>query len=123
MRKWLLSMVLFFGLVPFGWAGQAQILRGPVMALSEEGSIVVNKTTIALTSSTTIADEGGGIVDFGELKRGQWVSVEVEPEGGSGMAAKKIILLQQQTPKTDGDRRFARVLIVLWLLAAHKHPG
>ena len=123
MRKWLLSVLLLLGFVSSSQAEPFLVLGGPIMALPGQGHIVVNETTVSLSPSTSITHEQGRTVDLGELKFGQWVSVEAEPDGESGMEAKKIVLLQRKTSREDRDRRLARVLIVLWLLAAQRHPG
>jgi hypothetical protein len=95
MKKWLVSVLLLFVFVSFGWAEPFQIIRGPIMAVPAEDRLVVNETTISLTPSTAIADQGGQTLDLEDLRCGQWVSVEVEPDGESGMVAIKIILLEQ----------------------------
>jgi hypothetical protein len=123
MRKWLLLVLLLLGFVSTSQAEPFLVLRGPIMALPGEGHIVVNETTVSVSPSTSITDEQDRTLDLGDLRCGQWVSVEVEPDGESAMAAKKIVLLQRETSKEDRARRLARVLIVLRLLAAHRHPG
>jgi hypothetical protein len=122
MRKWLLSVVLLLGFVSSSRA-EPFLIGGPITTPPGQGHIVVGETTVSVSPSTSITDEQGRTVDPGELKFGQWVSVEAEPDGESGMEAKKIVLLQRKASKEDRDRRFARVLIVLWLLAAQRHPG
>ena len=123
MRKWLVSVLLLFVFVSFGWAEPFQVLRGPIMAIPAEDRIVVNETTISLTPSTSIVDKRGRTLDFGDLRCGRWVSVEVEPDGESGMVATRIILLEHQAGRQDRDERLARLLIALAFLAAHRYPG
>ena len=94
MRKWLVSVLLLFGFVSFGWAEPFQVLRGPIMAVPAEDRIVVNETTICLTPLTSIANKRGRTLDLGDLKCGRWVSVKVEPDEESGMLATEIVVLK-----------------------------
>ena len=122
MRKWLLSILLLLVFVSVSWAEPFRVLRGPIMAVAEQDRIVVNETTISVLPSTSITDGRRRTLDLGDLRCGRWVSVEVEPDGESGMVARKIVFLQHQTSKQDRDHRLARLLIILVLLAADRHP-
>ncbi len=93
MKKWLLLLLLC--LLPISLAGAEPFLttQGPIMERAEATRIiVVNEMTIFVEPSTPIVDKRGRTLEFGHLKPGRWVSVEVEPDESSGMVAKRIVL-------------------------------
>ena len=98
MKKCLLFLLLCLTLLAlastFTWAEPFASTKGPIMEVREARSvIVVNEIRILVESSTPITDPKGRALDFHYLKRGQWVSVELEPGEDSGMVAKRITIL------------------------------
>ena len=79
------------------WAEPFASAKGPIMEVKEARSvIVVNEIRILVESSTPITDAKGRVLDFHYLKRGQWVSVELEPGEDAGMVAKRITILPKE---------------------------
>ncbi|MBW2120713.1 MAG: hypothetical protein JRH07_02560 [Deltaproteobacteria bacterium] len=95
MKKWSLVVFILLIQISLAWAAEPFFTtQGPIMEMARaSGIIVVNERSITVDSSTQIMDEKGRSLSLRQLRPGQWVSVQAEPDGDSGMVAKQIVLM------------------------------
>ncbi len=95
MKRWLFLILLCVLPLCLAWAEPFLSIKGPIMETRETTRvIVVNEMSIFVQPSTPIIDKRERSLDFGDLKPGRWVSVDVEPEGNSRMIATKIVVIR-----------------------------
>ncbi|NIQ39111.1 MAG: hypothetical protein GTN81_11030 [Proteobacteria bacterium] len=100
MKKWLpLMLIVLYLLTPISLIRAEPFLtaQGPIMDTTKASSIiVVNEMRIFIDPTTPITDADGRILGFSHLKRGRWVSVEVEPDEASGYVATRVVLIKKK---------------------------
>jgi hypothetical protein len=98
-KKLPLMLIVLLLLTPISLIGAEPFLtaQGPIMdSIKASSVIVVNEMRIFIDPTTPITDTAGRTLSFSHLKRGRWVSVEVEPGEASGYVAMRVVLIKKK---------------------------